>query len=78
MLSPAPALALRSYREVVEADLARLGSTLTGDRLVFSQFDGSPLLPNTITHAFAKVVRRAGVDGITFHSLCHTHAKDPL
>ena len=59
---------------MVEADLAQLGSTLTGDRLVFSQLDGSPLLPNTVTHAFAKIVRRVGVDGITFHSLRHTHA----
>ncbi len=73
-LSPAPALALRSYREIVEADLAQLGSTLNGDRLVFSQLDGSPLLPNTVTHAFAKMVRKAGLDGITLHSLRHTHA----
>ena len=73
-LSPAPALALLSYRGTVEADLAQMGSTLTSDRLVFSQLDGSPLLPNTVTHAFAKIVRRAGVEGITFHSLRHTHA----
>ncbi len=69
-----PALALRSYREIVEADLAQLGSTLAGDRLVFSQLDGSPLLPNTVTHAFAKIVRKAGLEGITLHSLRHTHA----
>ena len=73
-LSSAPALALRSYREMVEADLAQLGSTLAGDRLVFSQVDGSPLLPNTVTHAFAKIVRKAGIEGITLHSLRHTHA----
>ena len=59
---------------MAEADLAQLGSTLTSNRLVFSQLDGSPLLPNTVTHAFAKIVRRAGLDGITLHSLRHTHA----
>ena len=73
-LSHVAVLALRSYREMVESDLAQLGLTLAGDRLVFSQFDGSPLLPNTVTYAFAKIVRRAGLDGITFHSLRHTHA----
>lgn len=73
-LSPAPALALRAYQETVEADLALLGTTLAGDRLVFCQVDGSPLLPNTVTHAFAKTVQRAGLAGITFHSLRHTHA----
>lgn len=73
-LSQEAVLALRAYREVVEADLAQLNSTLTGERLVFSQPDGSPFLPNTVTHAFAKIVLRAGLDGITFHSLRHTHA----
>lgn len=73
-LSPVPALALRSYRETVEADLAQIGSTLEGDRLVFSQLDGSPFLPNTVTHAFAKIVRKAGLEGIILHSLRHTHA----
>ena len=73
-LSPAPALALRAYQEMVEADLAQIGSTLTGGRLVFSQLDGSPTLPNTLTHAFGKIVRKAGLEGITLHSLRHTHA----
>lgn len=73
-LSQEAVLALRTYGEMVEADLAQLGSLLTGDRLVFSQLDGSPFLPNTVTHAFAKIARRAGLEGIHFHSLRHSHA----
>ena len=73
-LSPDAILALRSYREMVEADMELLDIPLTGERLVFSKSDGSPLLPNTVTHAFGKMARRAGMKGITLHSLRHSHA----
>ena len=73
-LSPDAILALRSYREMVEADMELLDIPLTGERLVFSKSDGLPLLPNTVTHAFGKIARRAGMKGITLHSLRHSHA----
>ena len=73
-LSPDAILALRSYRDMVEADQEQRGSPFTSDRLVFSKPDGSPLLPNTVTHAVGKIVRRAGLSGVTLHSLRHSHA----
>lgn len=73
-LSPSAVLALRAYSETVEADLSLLGIPLVGERLVFSNLNGSPLLPNSVTHAFAKIVRRAGLNGIRLHDLRHTHA----
>ena len=73
-LSPDAILALRSYREMVEADMELLDIPLAGERLVFSKADGSPLLPNTVTHAFGKIARRLGLKGITLHSLRHSHA----
>jgi len=73
-LSQEAILALRAYRDTVEADLDQMGHSISGDRLVFSQINGTPLLPNTVTHAFAKIAHRAGLEGITFHSLRHTHA----
>ena len=73
-LSPDAILALRSYREMVEADMELLDIPLTGERLVFSKADGSPLLPNTVTHAFGKIARKLGLKGITLHSLRHSHA----
>lgn len=50
------------------------GRELTPDDLVFSNPDGSPLLPNSLTHAFSAIARRLGLEGIRFHELRHTHA----
>jgi len=47
---------------------------LTDDVLVFSHLDGKPLLPNTVTHAWIKLVRRTGLKGIRLHDARHTHA----
>ena len=73
-LSHETTLALRAYRDTAEADLEQVGDSISGDRLLFSHINGAPLLPNTVTHAFAKIARRAGLEGFTFHSLRHTHA----
>ena len=50
------------------------GIELKDDDLVFSHFDGKPLLPNSVTHAWIKLVRRAGVKPIRLHDARHTHA----
>ncbi len=42
--------------------------------MVFCRADGSPMLPNTVTHAFIKMVRKVGQDGVRLHDLRHTHA----
>lgn len=65
---------LRELRENQEAQRELLGVPLTQDSLVFCQPDGSPLQPDTVTHAFIKLVRRIGLKGIRFHDLRHTHA----
>jgi integrase len=41
---------------------------------VFISYNGSPLNPDTVTHAFAKVIKRAGLKNIRMHDLRHTHA----
>jgi len=63
-LSPRAVLALRSHREQQEAQQSLLGIVGTEDSLVFSRFDGSPLRPDTVTHAFADIAKRAGFNGI--------------
>jgi len=73
-LSPTAVLALRAHHERQEAKQDMLGLALAGSDLVFSQPDGSPSLPDTLSHAFAKIAARAGLPGVRLHDLRHTHA----
>ena len=73
-LSPSATLVLREHKEKQELDRDMLGITLTDDNLVFSQLDGKPLLPNTVTHAWIKLVRRNGLGDIRLHDARHSHA----
>ncbi len=47
---------------------------MTENDLIFSHWDGSPLLPDSITHAWVKLVRKCGLKGIRLHDARHTHA----
>ena len=47
---------------------------LSEDDLVFSHYDGTPMLPNTITHAWIKLTRNCGLPGVRLHDARHTHA----
>ncbi len=51
-----------------------MGVPLTDDDLAFNHVDGKPLLPNTVTHAWIKLVRRAGLEPIRLHDARHSHA----
>lgn len=73
-LSPSLALVLREHLEKAKLERAMLGLSLKDDNLVFCQPDGNPLLPNTITHAWIKLVRRTGLKPIRLHDARHTHA----
>ncbi|GAI95336.1 unnamed protein product [marine sediment metagenome] len=42
--------------------------------MVFCKYNGKPLLPNTVTHNWIKLARRAGLNGIRLHDARHTHA----
>ena len=48
--------------------------SVSNDDLVFCQSDGKPYLPNTISHAWIKLVRKCGLEGIRLHDARHTHA----
>lgn len=73
-LPPSLVLVLRQHRAEQEAQLALLGKSLTDDDFVFAHPDGSPLDPSTVSHAFNKVIRKAGLPHIRLHDLRHTHA----
>ena len=55
-------------------NLRCLGILLTDESLVFCHPDGSPHLPNTLTHVFKKILKKAGLSGVRLHDLRHTHA----
>ena len=74
-LSPSTAITLREHQTKQNALRKSLGyPALSNSDLVFSRYDGSPLLPNSITHAWIKLVRRCGLHGIRLHDARHTHA----
>lgn len=69
-LPPSCVLVLRQHRDNTEA----LHGSLKDDDLVFSHVDGSPYLPDSISHAWMKHVRRCGFPGIRLHDARHSHA----
>lgn len=73
---PAPAVAILSDHRVKVAAMRReIGTTpLKDDDLAFSRIDGSPLMPDTVTHAWIKLVRRLGLKGVRLHDARHTYA----
>jgi len=69
-LSPSTAITLREHQAKQNELRESLGyPALSDSDLVFSHYDGSPLLPNSVTHAWIKLVRRCGL-----HDARHTHA----
>lgn len=73
-LPPSAILLLKEHHEKQKLERAMLGIPLADDDLVFSHLDGKPLLPNTVTHAWIKLVRSAGLKSIRLHDTRHSHA----
>jgi integrase len=74
-LSPSTVAVLREHSEAQnkQRQLLELPPAKDSD-LVFSHWNGSPFLPDSITHAWVKLVRRCGLRGIRLHDARHTHA----
>jgi len=73
-LPPSAVLLLKEHRLQQEIERKNVGLELSEDDLVFSQEDGKPLLPNSVSHAWSKIANRAGLKGIRLHDARHTHA----
>ncbi len=72
-LSPSTATILREHKEQQAQIRQSLGLMLSDDDLVFSQLEGKPLLPDSITQAWRKLARRTELKGIRLHDARHTH-----
>ena len=73
-LSPATVLMLRDHKKEVQQRYNLFGVVLTDQDFVFAHMDGTPLLPNSVSHAWIRLVRKAVVKPISFHGARHTHA----
>ena len=51
-----------------------VGDTWRESGYVFTEEDGSPIVPDKITQDFARVVKRLGLPYLSFHGLRHVHA----
>ncbi len=74
-LSPSTVIVLQKYQEAQNRMRQTLDLSLVTDNdLVFSHWDGTPLLPNSVTHAWKRLARRCGLKDIRLHDARHTHA----
>jgi len=73
-LSPLTVSVLREHQEKQRLERAMLEKSLMDNDLVFSDIEGKPLLPNTVTHAWIKLVRCSGLKPIRLHDARHSHA----
>jgi len=62
------------YRLDCERLYHQLGKTTTLDDLVFANIEGNPIDPSSLSHTFAKIVKRARLENVRFHDLRHTFA----
>jgi integrase len=66
---------LREQREAQDKRRISLELPTKSDNdLVFSHQDGSPLLPDSITHVWLKPIRKRGLMGVRLHDERHSHA----
>jgi len=72
-LSPSTAILLRDHQQAQRLNQTLLGRIPLDEDLVFSNIDGSPLLPDTVTHAWVRLARRTGLK-VRLHDARHTHA----
>ena len=73
-----PALAVEMLNEHRKAQLElrlQLGmGRPDADAFMFCNHDGTPISPNNFSVLWSRVVARAGLPDVTFHSLRHSHA----
>ena len=72
---PPVAVALLSGLKVKQREeRAAVGREWSESEYVFSHWDGRPFHPDTVSHAFAVLVKKPGLPHVRLHDLRHSHA----
>ncbi len=77
-LSPITVEALRAHKREQAKERLLLGHAYQNHDLVFPRPDGEPWSPDALTHGLSDIVQGTELEGITFHSLRHSHATQLL
>jgi integrase len=73
-LSPDTCVMLRQHLENELNKCSESRRKFTDDRLVFCEWDGKPLNPDTITRHWKRIIERLNYPHVRFHDLRHTMA----
>jgi len=73
-MTPKLAAFLAEYKLERQRIYYQVGKAMTLDDLVFANEIGTPLNPPTLTRAFTRIARKAGLESVRFHDLRHTFA----
>jgi len=73
-LPPSLALVLKDHKEQKTLEWISMGKAIKESDLVFSTLEGTPLLPDRMSHAWIRIIKRAGLEHVRLHDARHTHA----
>ena len=73
-LSPDTCIMLRQHLNTEMNRCATAGIKFTNNRLLFCEYNGEPLKPNTVSQHWTRFLQRLNYPHIRFHDLRHTHA----
>jgi integrase len=73
-----PEIVVETLREhikgLLETRMALRLGRLSDDALLFTDLDGGPLTPNSVSAMWGDLAKRLGIPEVSFHALRHTHA----
>ena len=73
-MTPKLAVFLQEYKTEKESFFLHLGRLPRPDDLIFASVEGKPIDPWVLSHNFARIVKRVGLENVRFHDLRHTFA----
>lgn len=65
---------LQEHKKQQNINKLKCGDLWKDNNFIFTAWDGSPFLPDTLTSWFSKFIKKNNLPGVTIHSLRHTNA----